>query len=128
MNEARVQVREFAVQMLVTPATLNRLTDEQRTKTVQRAVTHSLIDFMVVNGVKSLTSDIDVDDSDASMRGAMEVNATVEGIPELTLLALTAKQAQRQEALVTIVMAVNDVPWWKFLWLKLRGRRLVEVV
>ncbi len=114
-------------QMLVSAATLNRLADEQRANIANRAITYSMVDYLVVNGVKALETSIYADDSDKSMRGAVEINALVDGGPDLSLLALTAMQAKRQDALAVAVLQVNDVSWWRFLWLKLRGRRLVEV-
>ncbi len=122
-----LKAEEFAAQMFVSAETLNRLSDEQRAEVVSRSIARALVDYMVVNGVKALETSIYADDSDKEMRGAVEISFIGDGIPDLTLLALTAMQAKRQDALAEALFKVNDVSWWKFLWLKLRGRRLVEI-
>ena len=117
--------QEFASQMMISPRMLNELADEKRLATVKRSLTHSLADFLLVNGAKVTEVETHIETSDPSMRGAIEMDVVGEHIPDLTLLALVAKQERRQDKLVDALLSVNSVSWWRFLWLKLRGRDLV---
>ena len=117
--------QEFGTQMMISPRMLNELADEKRLATVKRSLTHSLADFLLVNGAKVTEVETHIETSDPSMRDAIELDVAGEHIPDLTLLALVAKQERRQDKLVDALLSVNSVSWWRFLWLKLRGRDLV---
>ena len=119
---------EFASQILVKPETLNRMADDQRRHLAARMqvmMEHSIADLLVVDGRRAVSVATEADESDPSLRATTFV-VRGESVPEDTLLALFAKQEKSQEKLVKVIMAVNDLPWWRLFWLKFRGRRLVD--
>ena len=122
----QLKTQEIAAQMVVPPKFLNDAAHSDRLDTVRKMIAHSLTDFLVVNGTKVLESDVGIEPSDPSMRGAVEINARAMTVDDLTLLALVAKQERHHAALIKALMLVNDLPWWKVIWWKLRGRRLVD--
>ena len=121
-----LSTQEFAAQMFISAKMMNEQVDLARAQLIKRELTASVVDFLVVDGKKVTEAHINVDDSDVDYRGATEINFWAEGIDDLTLLALTAKQAKDNERLWQAIMDVDRVPWWRFLWLKARGRPLVE--
>ena len=125
MNNLTEKTQEWGAQIVITPALINADADGKRVAYVQRALTGSIADALVVNGQKAVKAFTDIE-PDLFLRN-VEINQTTDAIPELTLLALVAKQQHYQEQLVSAMMRLESLSWWRFLWLKLRGRHLVEV-
>lgn len=123
MTELELKAKEFGSQIVITDKLLNEAADKER-DTIVRISLASGSRWLVVHGMKAVNWEQEMQ-RDPAIRG-WEFIQVGEAIDGLTLLALTAKQETRLRNQADSLLAVNDLPWWKFLWLKLRGRRIVD--
>lgn len=120
-----LKAQEFGSRLTITDKMLNEEANEQRFRQVQRMLLDANARHLVVTGTKATYAlEIEIE-RDASLR-AYDYHLYGEAIPELTLLALVAKQDVYQRNLTQTLFSVNRLSWWKFLWLKLRGKDIVS--
>lgn len=108
-----------------------KIIQEGHKKAMQQSVVRmfagAFIQKMIIDRRKAISLQFDEDSSDRSLHGGLDLNAFVEAIDDSSLLSLVAQMEHRQANLENAVLAVNDIPWWRLLWAKIRRRELVEV-
>lgn len=110
----------------ITDKTLNRLTQEQIDRLLKTAGA-ALVNKMFVDGAERV-SKVDEERIRDDLLNASTIRILAEeDFSEPSLRFLLARAIQKNHELTAAIFAVDDMPLWKIVWYKLRGKLLVRV-
>lgn len=116
---------ELASQIVISERFINEQLDERIAASMQSMLVHTFASRCLVDAGRAIDTDVDWF-HDHPMR-SWEVNVAVqEDLSDPSLRQLLVRADIQNKSLVGSLMQVNDLPWWRFLWLKFKGRSIVE--
>ncbi len=115
---------DLAVQTILTKQMVERAHEESLLRHTQQMIAHSFVQKMVIGGNRVFDIE-EFTDYDPSLR-AWVINDIAEVDSDPRGAALIAQANDRAHRMLGAMIAVDNVPLWRLLWVKLRRRRLVE--
>lgn len=116
---------EYGVRFAITDAA-NKVLDKKIIVQLQATATEAVSDRLFVDG-QLAAGDEYYSERDASLR-TMTHQFVIGAAPDPRIMALVARQQDRLNHYLGAMLRVNDLPWWRFLWLKLRGKMIVDLL
>jgi hypothetical protein len=115
---------QLGVNVIITDKLIESEKKEQMLDIVRRQIIDSIVRKIIIGGEQVINVSQE-SHRDVSLRG-FELLTTVDTIEDHTYASILSKMQYEQDALVGAMEKVNKVPWWKLLWWKSQGRKIVE--
>lgn len=111
---------EIGSQVVVTDRMINAALDGEVAGLLKRG----FVERLIVDGARCGVVE-NAWNRDAT-EGAWELDAVAEELPEPTLEHLLVRADQQKMHLLASLLGVNELSWWRFLWLKITGKEIVR--
>ena len=117
------KVKQLGQVLRLTDRLINSTIDEQLVETLQRIQTGSFLEAMLDRSAKAINVEQHIE-RDASTRST-EIATIIDTLEDTRVPMMAHRAFKYAERATHAMIAVNDAPWWKLLWLKLRRKPIV---
>ena len=115
---------QLGQKIIITDKIIDNKRKDALLEVVQRQMVDSMVHGLIIGGKQSINISQE-SQRDASLR-AFELITVLDTIDDDTYAALLGKMQFRQDSIIKAMESVNKIPWWRLLWLKTQGKKIVE--
>lgn len=109
---------------MITDKMINDGLDGKIEKLIKEMLVSSFDQRLILAGSRVTGTEV-YQERNASTR-SWDIMITAEELPDASLHHLLVRADVQKMHLLATILRVNEISWWRFLWLKLRGKPVVE--